>query len=84
MATKGLVLLSDIFEMLNECAPGFDVAEGPHHYRVKWNGRTYPTLPKGEHGKRPGRGSVQKGKVRDLVAFFGIEECAKGRLEILR
>ncbi len=70
--------------MLSECAPGFKYREVLHKIRITWNGKTYPGLPKGEHGKRPGRAEIQKGHVKDLVVFFGIEECARARLEILR
>lgn len=84
MVTKGRVLLADIFAMLKECAPGFHYREAKHKIRVTWNGRLYPGLPKGEHGKRPLRAEIQKGQVKDLVRFFGIEDCAKEHLEILR
>jgi hypothetical protein len=51
---------------------------------VTWKNRTYGGLPTGQHGKRPGRAEIQKGQIKDLVKFFGIEDCAKTHLEILR
>lgn len=70
--------------MLRVCAPGFTFREAPHKIRITWRGRTYPSLGTGQHGKRPGRAEIQKGTVKDLVTFFGIEECAKRELEVLR
>lgn len=84
MATKGRIQLDEIFEMLKKCAPGHEVLAGPHHYRVKWKGVIYPTLPKGEHGKKEGRAEIQTGHVRHLARFFSIEDCAKALLEALR
>ncbi len=85
MTTKGRVVLRDILSMLKACAPGSTVEDnGPHKLRVKWNGKTYPSLPKGEHGKRPGRAEIQKGHVKDLVLFFGITDCAMEHLPVLR
>jgi len=84
MSTKGRVLLAAIFEMLDACAPGWTRKDGPHHFRVIYQGRTYPGLPKGEHGRRPGRAEIQKKHVKDLAEFFGILDCARAHLEILR
>ncbi len=84
MGTKGRIRLSDVFDMLKKCAPGHEVFEGPHHYRIKWQGRTYTSLPTGQHGKRDGRAEIEKGHVKHLARFLGIEACAKDLLEILR
>jgi hypothetical protein len=84
VSTVGRVLLRDIVDMLKKCAPGAELVVGKHKIRVLWNGRVYPNLPKGAHGRRPGREEIQRGEVRDLVTFFGIEDCARGQLEILR
>ena len=84
MPTKGRVLLRDIFAMLDECLPGWEKRDAPHHIRITLQNRTYPSLPKGEHGKRPGRGQIQGKQVKDLAEFFGILECARKYLEILR
>jgi hypothetical protein len=84
LATKGQVLLRDIFAMLDDCAPGWSMTKSLHHFRVTYQGRTYPSLPKGRHGKREGRGEIQKKQVKDLAEFFGILDCAKRHLEVLR
>ena len=84
MSTKGRILLRDIFEMLNECLPGWRSQEGQHKIRILYGGRTYPSLPRGEHGKRPGRAEIQKKHVKDLAEFFGILECAQRRIQLLR
>ena len=84
MGTKGRIRLDDIFEMLKKCAPGHEIQQGPHHYRVKWKGLIYATLPKGEHGKREGRAEIEVGQVRHLVRFLSIQDCAQQALAILR
>lgn len=84
MATKGRVVLRDIWNMLDECLPGWTKREVKHKIRVTHGGRTYPSLPTGEHGRRPGRAEIQKKQVRDLAEFFDILDCARKQLEILR
>ena len=84
MGTKGRILLADIERMLRACAPGAVLQPGKHKIRILWGGKTFPNLPKGEHGKRPGRAEIELGHVRDLATFFGILECAKQHLEILK
>ncbi len=83
MSTKGQVILADVWAMLDHCLPGYQKEAGPHHWRIHANGKTYPSLPKGEHGKRPGRAPIQKKQIRDLAEFFGIRPCAQGELPIL-
>lgn len=88
MSTSGCVSLGDVFAMLKHCLPGWTqengLAEGRHNYRIIYGGRTYPGFPTGGHGKRAGRGEVQKGHVKGLVQFFGIVECAAREIEMLR
>ena len=37
--------------MLQVCAPGCDIKETTHHFCIRYGGRTYPSFPKGEHGR---------------------------------
>ncbi len=62
--------------MLKVCAPEAVIGEKPHHYWVSYKGKTYPSLPKGEHGGGS-RAEIQIGKVRHMIRDLGIdEECA--------
>ena len=74
--------------MLRECLPGWTkesgVTEGRHNLQIHHDGKTYWGFPSGQHGKRPGRAEIQKGHVKDLVRFFGIVDCAKEHLGLLR
>jgi hypothetical protein len=71
--------------MLAKCAPGYVVeAHGKHKLRVKWRNKLYYNLPKGDHGRRPGRGEIQRGHVRDLVTHLGILDCAREFFDFLR
>lgn len=84
MTTKGQILLSDVWRMLDRCAPGWTRREGDHKTRITYNGKVYPGFPQGQHGKRPGRAEIQKKHVRDLCEFLGILPCAQERIELLR
>ncbi len=84
MSTHGRVRLNEIFEMLRKCAPDFQSRETDHYFRITYNGRLFPDLPRGEHGRRDGRAEIQRGVVKKMVRFLGIEECAKRELEALR
>ena len=76
MGTRGRVLLADIERMLRACAPGAVLQPGKHKIRVQ-QVRERPSA-------RPGRAEIEIGHVRDLATFFGILECAKQHLEILK
>lgn len=75
MASKGFVRLNAIWKMLSHCAPGHERTLKTHHWWVRWNGRTFRTLPKG-----PGRytnAEVRLQYVGKLVAVLGIDiDCA--------
>ncbi len=62
--------------MLDRCAPGHEKTLRTHHWRVTFDGRVFPWLPKG-----PGRGKVFEvwtGKVEQLVDVLQIDsECAR-------
>jgi hypothetical protein len=48
---------------------------------VRFNGKSYPSLPKGEHGKADPE--IQVGKIKQMARQLGIEECARTNLSIL-
>lgn len=83
MATKGTVRLNKIWEMLDECAPGYTSQTKEHYIWVTFNENTFRSLPKGRHGaKNP---EIQVGHIRAMIRFLGIDmECAQGELEVLR
>ena len=60
------VALNDVWAMLKECAPTFTATETPHHYCVRFNQHTYPTLPLGEHGPRHNP-EIKRGHVRHMA-----------------
>jgi len=68
--------------MLATCAPGHTRKERDHHWVVMFNGRTFPSLPKGPHGKRTNPG-IQIGHVRQMVRLLEVEACAKQQIETL-
>lgn len=74
--------------MLNACAPGWTKEDTDHYYRITWKGRTYPSLPKGSHGKKgqkKGRALVEVGHIKHMLRFFEIDlEVAKKHLDVLR
>lgn len=41
--------------MLEECAPGHELVPKLHHYWIKFKGRTFQTLPLGDHSNRSRR-----------------------------
>lgn len=84
MASTGRVLLRAVFDMLNECAPGHQITQTDHYIRVRWSGKVYPSLPRGEHGKREARAEIQIPHVRKMVRILGIQDCAHRFLEALR
>ncbi len=79
MTTVGRVKLDEIRRMLKECAPDHVWKEKPHHYWVTFRGRTYPSLPKGEHG---GKGEIERGHIRKMARFLGILPCAEEHLAL--
>ncbi len=79
-----MVHFGRVVQMLKHCAPGFQLKPGKHKIRVLWQGKTYLDLPKGAHGARAGRQEIEVGYVVDMVQLFGIQECAKQYLDVLR
>lgn len=69
--------------MLDQCARGYTYTERDHNICIRYAGRTFPSLPTGEHGKRPGRAEIQVGHVKQMARQLGILDCAKRTLPIL-
>ncbi len=66
--------------MLKVCAPGCVITKKTHHYWIEYEGRTYPSFPKGEHGKKR-RAEIEVGHIKKMVRHLHIdEECAKKEL----
>ena len=68
------VPLQRVWDMLNECAPGWTPDRRTHKYQIRYQGRLYPAFPKGEHGKQSP--DIQLSHIRKLVKFFNIRKCA--------
>lgn len=84
MGSYGRIRISEIKRMLDECAEGYEwVDSKPHNFQVKWKDKTYPSLPKGEHGKSASKIEIERGHVRKMARFFDILDCAKKALEQL-
>jgi hypothetical protein len=75
----GQVPLKKIWELLDQCAPGHTRKARVHNYVVRYNGKTYPTLPLGQHGKRENP-PIQIGHVRQMVRQLGIDRDCVQRL----
>ena len=73
------VSLTDVWAMLEYCAPGHNKVRCLHHWRITYAGNTYPTLPT---GTKLSKGFVEAGHVRKMARRLGILECAKERLDI--
>jgi hypothetical protein len=74
-----------VFEMLDDCLPGYKAKEGEHYWVIRHpdGKRVYPSLPKGKHGAK--RAEVEIGHVRKLVRLFEIPpESAEKFLPELR
>jgi hypothetical protein len=63
----------DVCRMLNECAPGHTLRVATHARVVKYNGKTYPSLPKYPN--------IELGHIRKMVRYLEINrECAEGHI----
>ena len=67
--------LAAVWKMLRRCAKGYTSELKTHHHWVRYNGKTFRTLPTGEHGSR--RPEVELHHIVGLVTDLGIDEgCA--------
>lgn len=70
------VRFSVVKRMLGRCASGYTIEEKKHHHWVRYNGRTFESLPKGEHGARVPE--IEIGHIVGMIRDLGIdEECAR-------
>ena len=84
MASFGLVPFRTIVDMLNACAPGFTIQTREHNFCVRYNNRTYPSLPRGEHGARKNP-DIQVGKIKQMIRQLHIDAaCAAGHIPLLK
>ena len=80
MGASTFVALKLVWSMLDECLPGWKPRSTEHNHRIfAPDGRIYPSLPLGEHGHRRDA-EIKAGHVRNMVRFFGIEQCARAAL----
>lgn len=65
--------------MLRRCAKGAEIEEKLHHHWVRYNDRTFNSLPKGRHGARTPM--VEIGHIVGMIKDLQIdEECARGQI----
>jgi hypothetical protein len=75
MTSFGQVSLKTILAMLDECAPGYTYEVREHNVCIRYNGRTYPRLPRGEH-KKQGRSKnpeIEIGHVKQMARQLGLK-----------
>lgn len=65
----GFVQIAEIRRMLDECAPGHEVVPKLHHDWIKYENRTFQTLPLGDHASR----SKKKAGSADVKATYVIQ-----------
>jgi hypothetical protein len=78
-AAARVVALKDVWQMLAECAAGYERRATDHYWRVTFNGKTCPTLHLGEHGRRANP-DIETGHVRKMARHLEIWDCAKAKL----
>ena len=77
MASAGQVPQKKIWDMLDECAPGWNKNETDHFICLRWKSRTYPSFP-----KHP---QVDIGHIRKMVRELGVDKaCSQKQIEALR
>lgn len=61
--------VKDLQEMLKNCAPGFTSRNTTHALQIKYNGKSYPSLPSYQN--------IELGHIRKMVRTLEInKECA--------
>jgi hypothetical protein len=63
--SRGQVELRRIQEFLRDCYPDHKFEPMLHNYRVKWNGLTFPSLPKYRH--------IEVGQVKKMIRVLGMD-----------
>lgn len=69
--------LKAIWTMLDDCAPGYSREEKLHHWWIRWQGKTFESLPLGDRGKADPE--IQLGKVRKMCRHLGISLACAGK-----
>jgi hypothetical protein len=80
MGSFGQIPLNEIWAALEKCAPGHTKKGSDHYYCIKYGEQTYPSFPKGEHGKS--NPLIEVGHIRKMARHLGILECVKEALGI--
>jgi hypothetical protein len=66
---SGTASIADIEELLKNCAPGFTSRNTTHALQIKYNGKSYPSLPSYK--------DIELGHIRKMVRTLEInKECA--------
>ena len=78
MGSRHLVELDEVWRCLDHCCgkAKWSRRSTKHYWRVTFNGKTYATLPLGEHGNR-NNAEVEAGHVRKMARHLGIYECVR-------
>jgi len=63
------VLYADIVKTLEECAPGHTIRLANHSRVIKFNNKSYPSLPKFD--------KIEVGHIRKMARHLGILDCVK-------
>jgi len=75
VTSHGTIALKRIWGMLDACAPGHRRSAKIHNWCIQYDGKTFPSLPLGPHGKRENP-DIQIGVVKQMVRHLGISwEC---------
>jgi hypothetical protein len=84
VSSFGLVKLKEIWAFLDNCAPGYSVKTREHNFVIYYQDRSFPSLPRGPHGKRDNPG-IQLGIIKQMVKQLRISpDCVKRHLPQLK
>jgi hypothetical protein len=77
----GQVRHSDVWALLDHCAPGWSKELKKHRVWIRWNGKTYIGMPKGPGRTLERDHDVAIQKVRQMVTHLDIDPaCAHGAM----
>lgn len=83
MSSFGQVKLKKVWKMLDRCAPGHEVVEQAHLWKVMYKGKTFPSLQLGKRSSKTPE--VELGIVQKMVNHLEIDQqCAWRNLPQLR
>lgn len=78
MSPARVIRINLVWEMLNECAPGYTSKPSDHYHVISFRAKRF-FFPLGPHGAR-NNPEIEAGHVRGLARQFGIEDCARVKL----